>query len=1321
MLKKHLLTLNHYTTVSMPIKVTADEATIRIQLTITKSPTEFLLDNGSSASLINCKFIKNGTKINRTKKIEIEAATGHIVNSIAAASGSFTINNNIIAHEFHMYHSDILPIKYDGILGHDFFFKYKCDISIMNEKLYCHIPATETNRILEIDTVSNVQVQENKLYLLKKPFYLQENYLRKKHPFDFVQKIFTNKIYIQSSFEKSKIYLYLLNKSCNQFDFCGRIPALTTKQITIDVPMADGSFLFKTKNILPNVSIADSLVSVKQKKVCMLIRNKNNFQVDISNDLFSAKDFENILRFHIFNISTKIAQKRESFIGSNIDLNQCNTVEKASVLSLCKEFNDCFFLEDDRITHTDIITHSIELKSDAKPSFIKQYKLPESQKDEIQRQINRMEMEGVIEKCPASGWNSPIIIVPKRDENGEKTNYRLVVDFRRLNEATVPIQFPIPQIDSIINQLTHSKLFSILDLHSAFYQIKLDTKSRSLTTFQNNNFSYRFLSMPMGLCTSPSTMQQGANLLFDDLLNKGVNIYLDDIIVYSKTFSEHLDLLREVFSRLRKHNFKLKPNKCKFLQKEVEYLGYIINENGSRPNPLKTKCINDFPTPKNVVETQRFLGLCNYYRKYIRNYAEIARPIYNLLKKDCTFVWSDSCEKAFGFFKEKLSNPPILIFPDFSQQFIITTDASNCAVGAVLSQGQVPNDKPIQYASKVLTAAQKNYSTIEKELYAIIFGIETFRHYVFGYSFTLYTDHKPLTYIFNFKNPSSRLYRWKLFLSEYNFKIIYRKGTQNCVADALSRIEYVAHDLSDILQSTSTTNILTRSKDKERIQNALNASGASSPDLCKQNASYDFYEIEEKNDILTDSSVVHHIFYFFESENCELRRKLEYKHKANIELPSNIVPFIPYSIDENKTIFVTPIHKIESERIEQFKLLFSTILDICNNKNYAEIAVNFDIKSPKLYFEFKHLYKQIFKLSNIKTQFFLSKILYIYDMDHILEILNTYHNSSIAGHCSFEKTKNAIKRYYSWPTLNKDIKNFVSNCQICRKSKIARHTKSPMVITSTSDFPFQKVYIDFVIVEKQYKNKYPCIFTCVDELTKYAVAIKARDCTAITAAKKFVKHVVLKYNIPEAVVSDRGSAFLSETFSEITKLFKIKKITTTPYRPNSNIVERFHRSLSHHLITCVHSNPTTWDENIHCAVFAYNNAVNSATGFSPHELIFGFNIQLPDKIIKNTSPVYNYDSYKEELRNTLKTYWQLAKNNINQRKIQNKEYRDKKANPLDAQVGDLVFLEKPFKEHKYGAPYEGPFTITDFLSPVTAKIKNGNKTKTVHTDKLIKA
>lgn len=229
-------------------------------------------------------------------------------------------------------------------------------------------------------------------------------------------------------------------------------------------------------------------------------------------------------------------------------------------------------------------------------------------------------------------------MVPKKDAAGEKTDFRLVVDYRKLNEASISIQFPIPQIHSIIDRLGKCKYFSCLDLHGAFYQIKLNENSKNYTTFENNNFSYRFISMPQGLQTSPAVMQNAVNLLFKEILNNGVKIYLDDIIIYTSTLSEHIKLLKEVFEKLRSHSFKLKITKCQFLMKEIQYLGFIINEHGCAPNPKKIECI--YPKPSCVLDIQKFLGLCNYFSQHIANYAKIAKPLYTLLKKGVDFDWN---------------------------------------------------------------------------------------------------------------------------------------------------------------------------------------------------------------------------------------------------------------------------------------------------------------------------------------------------------------------------------------------------------------------------------------------------------------------------------------------------------------------------------------------------------------------------------------------------------------------------------------------------------------------------------------------------------
>lgn len=271
--------------------------------------------------------------------------------------------------------------------------------------------------------------------------------------------------------------------------------------------------------------------------------------------------------------------------------------------------------------------------------------------------------------------------------------------------------------------------------------------------------------MPMGLTPAPHTWQKAINTIFMDMLGPNIHIYLDDLLISLDTMEKHKELLKKVFERLRQHNLQLKIEKTAFFRDKVEYLGHMISRSGIKPNNKKVECIKLYPKPTNVTEIQRFLGMCNYYRRYIPGYA---KPLYILCKKGQPFIWNETCEIGFNKLKRLLMSTKVLIFPNFQETFIVTTDASDVALGAVLSQGEIPFDRPIQYFSKVLNKAQRNYSTIEKELLSIITAVEAFRHYLYGREFIVITDHKPLCYMLRHKNPS----RWKLTLMEYKFKIM---------------------------------------------------------------------------------------------------------------------------------------------------------------------------------------------------------------------------------------------------------------------------------------------------------------------------------------------------------------------------------------------------------------------------------------------------------------------------------------------------------------------------------------------------------------------
>lgn len=1420
----------HFNLIKTKININEEEATVALLLSIMNRPVKFLIDTGSSISLINNNCVKQDTNFIYDKKVQIMGATGHSATTLALVATKISIEDQNLEHHFHVYGSGI-SINADGILGWDFINKFRGNIDFENKKLILKMPQSlvklttqpkevvsskkfqggneaalekfesaerENHKIQKIQnsepqragnstkTTENVESVENESHEIRdsrnstqqieistetlknvndnsktKPTIIEMDekekdreecelynpYLRgNSSPFlktmgkkrvksyQFPNRTYSNSIQVKNLFHNTAMSRYVkTNVNDNQsgviiWERCEQVLEINTNLET------NNHLLCKTQEILPNVRIKNSVLVNKDNKIQIIIQNFNDFPVKLKQSDFKSLEFEETKNFNIFSFKTpKIndPNDRMKIILDKLNMTHNTSQEKDMIKQLCTDNTDCFFIDGDPINHTDLIEHSIELKPDSKPIFTKQYRLPESQKREIQQQLEKMEEEGIIEKCTASGWNSPLILVPKTDSEGQRKKYRLVVDFRKLNEATIPMKFPIPHIDSIIDEFDGAKFFSTLDLNGAFYQIKMREKDKHYTSFQNNFFSYQFVSMPQGLSTSPATMQFVANLLLKDLFARGVRIYMDDIVIFTKTLKEHIELLREIFSRLRRHNFKLKIEKCFFLKEKIEYLGFIISGEGSLPNPNKTECINKYPRPRTVTEVQRFLGLCNYYRKFINNFAKMAKPLYNLCCADVPFVWNQACENGFEDLKRAVSNPPVLAFPDFNETFVVHTDASNIAVAAVLSQ----LERPIQFASKTLNNAQKNYSTIEKELYAIIYALEIFRHYLLGFEFILYCDHKPLIYLFNTKRFESRMYRWKLQISDYRFKILYKQGAQNTVADALSRIETEkSQTLEEVLRNTDThlLRALTRSKSREleiltKIQNENNDTKSyentlnKSTNMEKRNP-IDFFYVEENNNVLINTDKTDHIFYIFQRKNCELKRKIEHKLGANLNLPDDVLNGIPYSIDKNRTIFILPQIPRDDERVMITKLTLQNIMKLCVDYDYNEISINIDIKNPQHYFEFKYLCREIFHRSEIKITFYLNKVMEVCTIEDINTILKTYHDSPLAGHVSFEKTKNSIRRYYSWPTMNEDIKKYCKTCEVCKKSKITKHTRSHMQITSTASYPFQKVYVDHVIVHKQSGlYKYSAILTCICELTKYAIAIKVQDLTALTAAKKLVKHVFLKHNIPATLVSDQGSAFTSQLFSEITKLFKIRKITTTPYRPNANIVERFHKTLSQLMTAIVHENPNDWVDHIDSAVFAYNNTMHSATGFTPHELLYGFNVQLPDKIKRDESPIYNYDNFHDEIRHKLAKNWRLAHNNIVNAKEKNKHQYDKHCNPIDVKVGDKVYVYREVRDHKYASHYDGPFTIEEVISPVTVMIRKKKKLIKIHKDKLIRA
>ena len=371
--------------------------------------------------------------------------------------------------------------------------------------------------------------------------------------------------------------------------------------------------------------------------------------------------------------------------------------------------------------------------------------------------------------------------------SGDTIKVRPTIDFRAVNKLCPDDAFPLPRIQDCLDTISGSTLFTCVDLLAGYHQVPVKEADIPKTAFVTKYGLYEFTRMPMGLKSSAQTFQRLIELVLQGLQWSICLIYLDDVIIFSKTFKEHMERLRLVLQRIRDAGLKLKPEKCQFLQPEVKFLGHVVSGDGVRPNPDNLMKVKQWSSPQTVTQVRQFLGLASYYRKFIRNFSEIAAPLTNLTKKSESFYWSPECEQAFQNIKTLLLTAPIVAYPNDDGEYILDTDASDIGIGAVLSQIQNGQEKVIAYGSRTLNKAEKNYCVTDKELLALRYFIEYYRQYLLGRKFLVRVDHQPLIWLFSLKEPKGRIARWIEILSAYDFSILHRPGKKHSNADSLSR------------------------------------------------------------------------------------------------------------------------------------------------------------------------------------------------------------------------------------------------------------------------------------------------------------------------------------------------------------------------------------------------------------------------------------------------------------------------------------------------------------------------------------------------------
>ena len=458
--------------------------------------------------------------------------------------------------------------------------------------------------------------------------------------------------------------------------------------------------------------------------------------------------------------------------------------QKQKISDLLSEYSDVF---SDKPSITNAAVHRIET-CEERPIRCTPYRIPHSLKEKFKGELDEMLQLDIVKKSN-SEWASPVVIVPKKDADGNQTGIRVCIDYRKVNAVTRFDAYPLPRMEDLIENLTSAKFITKLDMTKGYWQIPLGVDSRKKSAFITPYGLYEFQVMPFGMMTAPATFQRMMAKVLSGT-EQFAGAYLDDVIISSKSFDEHVAHLQAVLDRLRQAKLVANPSKCVVGHAEIQYLGHLVGAGEMRPLDSKVEAVRQYAKPETKKQLRAFLGLCGYYRKFVQNFADIAAPLTDQTGKKYPnkIKWTSECEKSFSQLKLALCSKPVLQLPDFSKPFVVQVDASERGLGAILCQKDDHGDEhPIVFCSRKLLDRERTLATTEKECLGLVWAIQLLRPYLFGYPFVVETDHNALVWLYKVKDTNQKLLRWSLILQQYNFTVKHKRGKDNANADALSR------------------------------------------------------------------------------------------------------------------------------------------------------------------------------------------------------------------------------------------------------------------------------------------------------------------------------------------------------------------------------------------------------------------------------------------------------------------------------------------------------------------------------------------------------
>ena len=943
--------------------------------------------------------------------------------------------------------------------------------------------------------------------------------------------------------------------------------------------------------------------------------------------------------------------------------------ENYAAKELFKQYSNILVGDKDPPGVTNLAEFEI-LTGDSKPIKHAPYKYAKDKRDFIEQEIQELLKCGIITPSN-SPWASPIVVV-----NKPGGGLRMCVDFRALNEITTKDVYPLPLIRDVLDNLKGCKIFSKIDLQKAFHQLPIKLEDQAKTAFITQKGLWEYKFMPFGLANAPSAFQRLMDAALGSLNWHVCMVYMDDIIVYSKNFTDHIRDLRKVFRALSSAGLKAKRSKCEFFRTELKFLGHIICAEGTYPDPEKIAAIIDIPQPTSIKEMKQFMGAVQYYGGYIRNLSSIASPLNDLTKKGTNVIaqWDFRCDEAFALVKEAMATAPVLSPPDWSQPFILYTDASNSGFGAVLAQvDEKGEEHPVRFLSKSLSKEEKNHATIELEAGAMYWAIQKCRAYLSSNkAFTVITDHNPLLWMMKARSNNAKVNRWSLTLQELNFNVKYRKGKENQLADELSRCypndprftEPTLKELNDqpvIGNGTAKFDPSTYFVNKNSVKYYKKVSSRKTVNITndqvlEENENIPIAEISEETPeqkaesdlcdlILQDREMVKEYVTLFKEAQLE-----------DTEL-KGVVLFLNHlkSPTEETSKFMNEQGKSD------LNILQAKLQKYHLNKD-GLLATYYHFKRPEL----------------VRELIVVPKTLYAW-------VLDAFHNNSTAAHNGVRRTYLRILSRYYWTSLQTDVRQYVDTCRLCQERKPRNPNMGiPVGRRSLANGPWDVIMMDILgPLPETTINKNRYILVVVDQLTRFAITIPLKEVSTITVAAALLKHVYLVFGFPKHVVTDQGVQFTSLLARNIASWLDIRHIFTSTYHPQSNgIVERLNKEIATALSIYVNIHKTNWDRFLGAITLALNTATHSITGFTPFYMMYNREARLPGDLFDNKIDIIQAidDIYANDWITELEIHAKQAKDIVQkayEKQGYNFQKRYLKNHMLELVPGQLVYYLSP--------------------------------------------